>query len=226
MQEYYFYKTTCTINGKFYYGSGQFENYLGSGKYLIRAIKKYGKENFVTEKLRFFSSREEAFEFEDRFLRLYKISENTNSYNLKNAGLGSSGIIHTEESRRKRSEKLKGRKFSEETRKKMSESKKGNKHWEGKTHSEETKRKISESNKGKTAWNKGRPHPEETRKKLSEVQIGRTSPMKGKKLSEEHRRKLSESLKGTKISEETKQKISEGIKKYWADKKQNKQNNI
>lgn len=41
---YYFYKTTNLINGKFYYGSGSKEDYLGSGKALNNAIQKHGKE--------------------------------------------------------------------------------------------------------------------------------------------------------------------------------------
>ena len=53
--------------------------------------------------------------------------------------------IYSEESRRKMSEALKGRKHSEETRKKMSESLKG------RHHSEETKRKIGIALKGRKA---------------------------------------------------------------------------
>jgi hypothetical protein len=89
---FYFYKTTNKINGKFYYGSGQKDGYFGSGRDLMRAIKKYGKENFITEKLKFFMSRKEAFEFEGRFLSLYKIKENKNSYNLTNYGNGGNRI--------------------------------------------------------------------------------------------------------------------------------------
>jgi group I intron endonuclease len=43
------YKTTNLINGKFYVGKDQNNNpdYLGSGLLLVKAIKKYGRENFV-----------------------------------------------------------------------------------------------------------------------------------------------------------------------------------
>ena len=89
MDIFYFYKTTNLINGKFYYGSGSSTKpYFGSGLNIISAVKKYGIDNFQTKQLRFFDSREKAYSFEDRFLKLYKISENKNSYNIKNAGLG------------------------------------------------------------------------------------------------------------------------------------------
>jgi hypothetical protein len=43
------YKTTNIINGKYYVGKdiNNSESYLGSGVLLKRAIKKYGKENFI-----------------------------------------------------------------------------------------------------------------------------------------------------------------------------------
>ena len=50
----YVYKTTNLINNKMYIGkhhSTVFESdkYIGSGPILIKAIKKYGKENFKCE---------------------------------------------------------------------------------------------------------------------------------------------------------------------------------
>jgi hypothetical protein len=46
------YLTTNLLNGKQYVGSHEgYENdsYLGSGTYISRAVKKYGKENFKRE---------------------------------------------------------------------------------------------------------------------------------------------------------------------------------
>jgi hypothetical protein len=49
----YIYITTNLINNKKYIGqhkSKSFDlNYLGSGKLIVEAIKKYGKDNFKTE---------------------------------------------------------------------------------------------------------------------------------------------------------------------------------
>ena len=54
------YKTTNLINGKVYIGKDRNNNpkYLGSGILLQKAIKKYGKENFIKETL--FESKNEA----------------------------------------------------------------------------------------------------------------------------------------------------------------------
>ena len=87
--QYYFYKTINLINKKYYYGSGSSSKpYHGSGKNILCALKKYGINNFFTEKLRFFNTREDAYLFEERFLKLYKISSDRNSYNIKDAALG------------------------------------------------------------------------------------------------------------------------------------------
>ena len=88
------------------------------------------------------------------------------------------GHHHSEESRQKITEAMKGRHHSEESRRKMSEVQKGRK---GHPRSEETKKRISESNKGRRL-------SEETKKKMS---LART----GKSQSEEARRKKSEALK-------------------------------
>ena len=64
MDQYYFYKTTNTINQQFYYGSGSRKYYLGSGVHLKAAIEKYGKENFQFEILKTFETREDAYAFE------------------------------------------------------------------------------------------------------------------------------------------------------------------
>jgi group I intron endonuclease len=50
------YKTINLINGKIYIGqhyTSVDDGYLGSGKYLLNAINKYGKENFKREILEF-----------------------------------------------------------------------------------------------------------------------------------------------------------------------------
>ena len=45
------YKTTNLINGKIYIGKDKHNNpnYLGSGKRLNQAIKKYGRDKFIKE---------------------------------------------------------------------------------------------------------------------------------------------------------------------------------
>jgi len=52
MSIYIVYQTLCLVNLKYYVGQHRqetsgFDGYLGSGMKLEKAIKKYGKENFV-----------------------------------------------------------------------------------------------------------------------------------------------------------------------------------
>jgi hypothetical protein len=140
---------------------------------------------------------------------------------------------HTEETKRKISEALLGKKASEASKKKMSEAHKGKKLTEetkrnmsearlGKKHTEETKRKISKSLSGEKNHNYGKKLTEETKRKIGESHKGKivTEETKrkmseaalGKKLTEETKKKLSEARLGAKHTEETKRKISEALK--------------
>lgn len=98
-----------------------FDGYLGSGKILLLAIKKHGKENFIRETLSVFETAEEMFAEERRIVNS-EFLKRDDIYNLVVGGTGP----------------------SEKTKKKMSESRKGEKnHMFGKHHSDESKKKIS-----------------------------------------------------------------------------------
>lgn len=62
-RKYHFiYRTTCKVNGKFYYGMHSTDDladgYIGSGTRLWHSIKKHGRENFSIEILEFLPDRE------------------------------------------------------------------------------------------------------------------------------------------------------------------------
>ena len=63
MKYYGLYKITNLVNGKMYIGkhvtSNLDDGYMGSGKILKQAIKKYGAENFRKEWLGFYEDLEE-----------------------------------------------------------------------------------------------------------------------------------------------------------------------
>jgi hypothetical protein len=85
------YITTNLINGKKYIGSDSKNNpkYLGSGVFLNKAIKKYGKENFKKEILAKIDSIDIMKELEEYYIEYY------NAYNsdmFYNATKYSSGI--------------------------------------------------------------------------------------------------------------------------------------
>jgi hypothetical protein len=112
--------------------------------------------------------------------------------NMTNGGDGVTGIVMTEEHKRKIGQANKGgkgwtgRTHSEETRRLLSKINKGHKYHLGKKLSEQTKNKIRETLTGK-------PWTEQRRQNLSKAVKGRPNiALKGKPLSEEHRKKLSE----------------------------------
>jgi group I intron endonuclease len=148
----------------------------GRNKYWKNIVNKVGYtpmiiENFLTE--------EESFELEKYYIQHF---DRNNLCNMTDGGEGISGVIRTEE-----------------TRKKIGESRKGEKHFMyGKKHTEETKKKMSEVRKGIK-------FSEETKKKMSEKgkkRIGEKNPFYGRKLTDESKKKISESRKGKKIYDE------------------------
>ena len=93
----YFYKITNNINKHFYYGIHSTENiddnYMGSGKRLKRAIKKYGVKNFTKEILYFFSTREDALLYEYKIVNEQLINDD-NCYNIiKGGGFNTKNMI-------------------------------------------------------------------------------------------------------------------------------------
>ena len=69
---YFIYKTTNSLNGKYYYGAHSTENindgYLGSGVALKKAIQKYGKENFYREIVEFCNGENEMYLKEEKIV--------------------------------------------------------------------------------------------------------------------------------------------------------------
>lgn len=172
----YIYMIVNKVNGKTYVGQHKSmnfcyqDNYIGSGKNIKRAFKKYGIENFEKLLVQYVETKEEADKQEIFWIAHYK-EKGMAQYNITNGGEGVVGLKHSEESRRKMSKSQKEYYLS----------------------LTEEERKIKCGNrKGKIPWNKGIKEnlSEETRKKMSEAK-------KGHKVSEEHKRKMSEALKGS-----------------------------
>lgn len=112
---YIIYKTTNILDGMYYVGCHQTHNledgYIGSGKYLKRAIKKHGAENFVFEVLHFVDSKEKMFDLERQIVNEALVNDSS-SYNLKLGGSGGNpGIVGV----------FAGRKHSDDTKNKLRE---------------------------------------------------------------------------------------------------------
>jgi hypothetical protein len=88
---YIIYKTTNTLNGKWYIGFHSSktldDSYLGSGKLLLAAIKKYGRSSFTREILYVFPNKNEALLKEKELVNESVVTDPT-SYNCKIGGEG------------------------------------------------------------------------------------------------------------------------------------------
>mgnify|MGYP000390838279 CR=1 FL=1 len=86
----YIYKITNTINGKWYIGkhNGSDPHYMGSGKLLKSAYKKYGLENFRKDIIESCSSIEELNRREVEIITELNAVLDPNSYNLASGGEG------------------------------------------------------------------------------------------------------------------------------------------
>ena len=159
MQKHYtVYKITNNKSNKIYIGMHETydldDGYMGSGRYIKSAIRKYGKENFTKEILFIFETEEEMNTKEKELVVI-----NEKSYNLCDGGNGGFSYIN-----RSGMPKFKGRKHTNEAKKRMGHP--GNTTFLGRKHSEETKRKIGENSRTKLL---GRKLNEDTKRKISET---------------------------------------------------------
>jgi len=184
------YLTTNIINGKQYIGSHLTDNpedeYIGSGKLIKNAIKKYGKENFRREILKECETIEEARKLEESSIKKYNTlypcgynlhpeggnmkDDNLPEYHKKRIGDALRGKKRDPKIGRKiRKIRIKNDsyKLSNEHKEKLRVANIGenNPNW-GKSKSSETIERIRESNLGKL-------RSEETRKNMSKGQIGK-----------------------------------------------------
>lgn len=163
---YFIYRTTNLVNGKIYVGKHKTkrlnDGYVGSGKLLKRAISKYGRENFKTEILEWFSSEVEMNARETELVT-EEFCLRDDTYNLCVGGCGGFSFInrnnlserdagrHTQRLRREAGFKARvppnrGELRREQYRLGLRKRPKGG-YMEGKTHSNETKAKISAAKK-------------------------------------------------------------------------------
>jgi group I intron endonuclease len=194
--------------------------------HLQRAWDKYGEENFEFNILEYVEDKEKLIEREQYWLDKTQCYNPEIGYNIRKVAESNLGLKHTDETKEYLRKINMGNTHglgyipTEETRKKLSMALTGKKKTNVKPMSEETKVKISQANKGKkrteehkkqqSERQKGKKLSDETRKKMSESKMGNTSS-KGVKWSEESRIKFSEIRKdlNLKWTKEQKKFLSE-----------------
>jgi len=203
---YCLYEVTNLVNRKTYIGQHITDNledgYLGSGKALKAAIKKYGRDKFKKEIIAF-ANGPTSLNFMERCMVPLWWAELSTNYNLVEGG--GNGARMSAEARKKISLGRKGKKFGpmpEAQRLAMSQRLKGKQ--------PDHLAKLVKENHPRI----GKKHSEAARAKMSASRLGKKMPPR----SEEYRRKLSERMKNRIVSEETKKKISLAKRKRDIDK--------
>lgn len=224
------YKTTNLVNGKIYIGQDKYNNprYLGSGKILHLAIKKYGTENFIKEIIEECESKEHLNEREMYWINFHNSTDRNIGYNIALGGDGGDTISNHPDKdliKQKHSEWMqennptRGRKKTEDEIERWKESYVGN--YRGKNNPN-FGRKMSKSSKDKMSkarkqWWDNLTDDERTEfgKKISEANTGKP----GNKWTDEQKKAHSEwmkqnnPMKGKTHTDEVKQRISEANKK-------------
>jgi len=202
---FYIYQLKNKINGKLYVGfTGNLQERLtkhrnGNSKlkYLTRAIKKYGWDNFEVNIIFQSINQNKTLKKESYYI----LKMNTlapNGYNCTNGGEGTFGYHHTPEAKKKMSNAKRGKKLSPEHIEKIRKRMIGeNNPFYGKHHSKESLEKMPLFKVGLVSGENnpfyGKQHSEETIKKLKLTHTG-------KKQSEETKRKISLALIGNKYA--------------------------
>ena len=142
----YIYKTTNLLNGKIYIGKRVYRKkddswYLGSGIYLNRAIKKYGRENFKKEILEWCNDKTHLCKREIYWIEQFNATNPEIGYNLSLGGDGGNVGV---EAYIKIGNKLRGKKKPKEFGEKISKALKG------KPKSKEHNEKVRQSLLGRT----------------------------------------------------------------------------
>ena len=192
----YIYLVRNKINGKQYIGQKHSDvfipEYLGSGVYLKRAVKKYGKENFEhINILEWCETKDLLDKAEQKWIDAYDAVNSPEFYNLAKGGIGT----------------VAGSKHSIYWKQTMS------KVMSTKTHTEKTKQRIREVISGRV-WVNNSNIEKQVTKEDALILINQGFSYGRLPFSEEHRRKAADARKGHCYeSEESRKRRSEKLSK-------------
>jgi len=170
------YKITNTQNNKIYIGkdTSSCPNYFGSGKLIKQSIKKYGINNFKKEIIENCDNHKVLCEREKYWIQYYNSNDLKIGYNISDGGDGGDTFTNNpnlEKIKKKISETMKKRIFTESHRKKLSENHMSTKVKKGKTYDEIYGKELAEEyrNKLKSARGKYQTEKERLGDKFDEV---------------------------------------------------------
>jgi len=176
----YIYVTTNLVNHKKYLGqhftNSVNANYLGSGKLLLKAIKKYGKANFVSEPIDYALNKEELDQKEMWWIDFLGCTDSKDWYNVTVGGEGvGGGKNHPLYGKCGESHPNFGRHWTDEVKQKISHTLISSGKMSGENNpnfgvqmSEEQKEKIRNTARLNPNFGmKGKKHTEASKKKMS-----------------------------------------------------------
>lgn len=226
IDNYYIYKTTNNVNGKIYIGQRvtclpiEKDDYLGSGKLLLKAIDKYGKQNFSKQILHIVNCRSQLNQIQKQLVNEEFISLTTN-YNL---ALGGYGGRLGKEVEMKISKAHLGKKLTQQHKEKIRIAELGKK---CKPVSKQLRKLRSQKFKGEGNPNYGKPRSAETKQKIGNANRGRSVSIEVRQLISERtkagmknmdvdkfwefQRKSAESRRGNHLSQSAKSKMSKTL---------------
>lgn len=193
----YIYETKNLLREKYYIGQKSEPeldvSYFGSGKLIIRALKRHGKENFSVKLIAVAYSQKELDDLEVKFIAQYRMKYGTkNVYNIDAGGyLRGANFKFSEIHKKRLSLALRGRKLTEDHKRNIGLGRLGH------IVTKETRDKISEGNSG-------RKMPKYVAEKLLQANLGRG-------LSSEHKMNLSKASLGKRKSESHTQAIKNSL---------------
>jgi hypothetical protein len=145
---HYVYRTTCLVNGKTYVGVRSCEgdpredSYLGSGTYLLHAIRKYGREAFSKQVLVIVGTREEALRIEAALVTPAVCRDRRNYNRSPGGGSPPVDLVRTPEQRERYRQAM-----TPERKARLREINLGNQRRLGTTGSERHRRAVAEANR-------------------------------------------------------------------------------
>lgn len=166
---YYLYEIKNNVNNKVYVGVHKTDNlddgYMGSGKILLEAIKKYGIENFSKKILEIFETQEEMY-LREKEIVTSEFLAREDTYNLRRGGQGGFDYINSS----------------------------GIKKMGGKSHSDITKKKLGRLMQERHANGTAPKMTENTKRAISTAKTGTVYKSRPNK-TEDHKKKIAVAIK-------------------------------